>query len=423
MIELSTLQLTRKALCCLAVVCWPGLISGQEAKPVIVTQVIETEISTGYRVVGNVAPLRTTTIGAGTGGRVKEFLVEEGQAIREGQPIATLRTETLEIERRAAEAELELYMQELAEVANGARPEDIMEAEATVAGARAAMEAARNQLKRMQSLTSARASTEADLELARERADFTKANFEASNAALERLRKGARVEQLAQKQAQVDLQKQRILLIKDRLQKHTIIAPFDGFVAAEFTEVGAWISSGDPVAQLIELDQVDIRLPVTANYISRLRIGDKVRVEFPQLPDKLMLGEISRIVPIADQVARTYPVLVRLENEMRDGIPLLMAGMLARVDLPAGSAKRLPLVPKDALVLSQGKRRVFIVEPDPKKPEEGIAKEVAVDLGIASGNLIQVSGKLKAGQAVVIVGNERLMDGQRVLLRFKVLDQ
>jgi len=275
----------------------------------------------------------------------------------------------------------------------------------------------------MQSLTTARASTEADVELARERADFTKANFEASNAALIRLKKGPRTEQIEQKKAQVSLQEQRVKLIEDRIDKHTITAPFDGFVASEFTEIGAWISSGDPIAQLIELDEVDIRLPVTANYISRLRIGEQVRVEFPQLPDKLMLGQISRIVPIADQVARTYPVLVRLDNEMQDGIPLLMAGMLARVDLPAGSAKRLPLVPKDALVLSQGKRRVFIVDPDPKKPDEGIAREVTVDLGIASGSLIQVSGKIKAGQPVVIVGNERLVDGQRVLLRFKTLDQ
>lgn len=389
----------------------------------IVTDVVETEISTGYRVVGNVAPLRTTTVGAGTDGRVKEFLVEEGQAVKAGQPIATLRTETLEIEKRAAEAELKLYEQQLEEVQNGALPEDIIEAEATVAGARAAMESAQNQLKRMQSLTTARASTEADLELARERADFTKANFEASNAALIRLKKGPRTEQIEQKKAQVSLQEQRVKLIEDRIDKHTITAPFDGFVASEFTEIGAWISSGDPIAQLIELDEVDIRLPVTANYISRLRIGEQVRVEFPQLPDKLMLGQISRIVPIADQVARTYPVLVRLDNEMQNGIPLLMAGMLARVDLPAGSAKRLPLVPKDALVLSQGKRRVFIVDPDPKKPDEGIAREVAVDLGIASGSLIQVSGKIKAGQPVVVVGNERLVDGQRVSLRFKTLDQ
>ena len=100
-----------------------------------------------------------------------------------------------------------------------------------------------------------------------------------------------------------------------------------------------------------------------------------------------------------------------------------MAGMLARVDLPAGSARRLPLVPKDALVLSEGKRSVFLIEPDEKKPGEGVAREVMVDLGIASGNLIQVSSKLKSGQAVAIVGNERLVDGQRVIMRFKKLDQ
>lgn len=388
------------------------------ATPVIVAPVIEAEVNSGYRIVGTVSPLRITTIGAGAGGRVAQFLVDEGQQIQAGQTIAQLQTETLQIELRAARAELELYTQQLAESVNGARAEDLAEAKANADGARAAMEAASTQLRRLQSLASTGASTVADLDSARERADLTKSGYAAASAMLARLQTGPRQEQIAQRQAQVELQKQKMLLIQDRIEKHTIVAPFSGFVSAEYTEVGAWISSGDPIVQLIELDEVEIKLPVTADYITRLRMGDQVRVEFPQFPDKLLIGTINRMVPFADARARTYPVFVRMKNEINSGVPLLLAGMLARVDLPAGAARPLPLVPKDALVLSEGNRSVFIVEPDRENADEGIVREVKVELGVATGNLIQVAGKLKAGQIVVVVGNERLVPGRRVAIRF-----
>lgn len=275
------------------------------------------------------------------------------------------------------------------------------------------MENAANHLRRLEALSSSRAATDADLEDARERANMTRFNYAAEQAALQRIQLGPRKEQIAQRQAQENLQKQNVLLIKDRIAKHTIVAPFDGFVAAEFTEIGAWINSGDPVAQVIQLDQVEIEAPVTADFVTKLKLGDIIRVEFPQLPGKLLTGKIDRIVPMADSRARTFPLFIRLENEFRDSVPLVMAGMLARVDLPAGVEKVLPLVPKDALVLSDRDCAVFIVDMD-KNASTGTVRKVDVDLGVAKDKLIQVSGDLQAGQKVVVVGNERLSPGMKV---------
>ncbi|MFN3189276.1 MAG: efflux RND transporter periplasmic adaptor subunit [Aureliella sp.] len=396
--------------------------SGTQADPpppVIVEPVIEASVRSGYRVVGTVSPLRTTTIGSAVPGRMLQMQVKEGQRVQEGDAIAVLRTETLEIELRAAEAELELYSQELAEFRNGSRPEEIQEAEAMAKGAEAVWEGAKSQLRRQQSLVAAKASTTADLESAQERAAFAAANHRAAQATLERLRAGPRVEQIAQKQAQVELQTQKIRLIKDRIAKHTIRAPFQGFVSARFTEVGAWISSGDPIIKLIELDEVEIRLPVTAEYIGNLNLGDSVRVEFSQIQNQVLTGILDRVVPSAEAGARTYPVYVRLKNEFSAGVPLLLGGMLARVDLPAGNPQQLPLVPKDALVLSQGQSSIFLVEPDQAQPEQGTVREIPVSLGVASGRRIQIRAPVEQDQLVVVVGNERLQPGQRVSIKLR----
>ncbi|MEM8733484.1 MAG: efflux RND transporter periplasmic adaptor subunit, partial [Planctomycetota bacterium] len=421
-------RLLHAACCCLLTFPAANLLLAQSASdtdpppPVVVEPVIEASVRSGYRVVGTVSPVRTTTIGSGVPGRILQMRVKEGQRVQEGDPIAILRTETLEIELRAAEAELELYSQELAEFRNGSRPEEIQEAEALAKGAEAVWEGAKSQLRRQQSLAAARASTPADLESAQERAAFAAANHRAAQATLNRLRAGPRAEQIAQKQAQVELQTQKIRLIKDRITKHTIRAPFQGFVSNRFTEVGAWISSGDPIIKLIELDEVEIRLPVTAEYIGNLSLGDSVRVEFSQIENEVLTGILDRVVPNAEAGARTYPVFVRLRNEFSNGVPMLLGGMLARVDLPAGTPQQLPLVPKDALVLSQGQSSVFVVDPDKAEPNEGTVREIPVRLGVASGRRIQIHAPVKQDQLVVVVGNERLQPGQRVSIKRRLED-
>lgn len=393
-----------------------SFVAAQDAKPVVVASVIETEVKSGQRVIGTVNPLRTSTIGSALDGRVHEFIVSSGDLVQQGQVLARLRTETLKIERAAAQAELDLAIEQLTELENGSRPEDIAEAEAIMRGAAAALENAKNKLRRIKSLSTRGATSTTQLGDATEQADATKFAFEATEALYERIKDGPRPELIAQATAQVELQRQRLNLIEDRIAKSTIFAPFDGFVSAEFTEVGAWIKQGDPIAEVIQMDEVEIEAPVTAEAVVSLRIGDVIRVEFPELPEELLTGTIDRIVPVATSRARTFPIYIRLKNRIEDRTPMLMAGMLARVDLPAGTRQTLPLVPKDALVLNGKDRSVFVVKKIVTQADEltGIVRKVNVDIGVAIDDRIQVRGDIKADDLVVVVGNERLLSESTV---------
>ena len=389
----------------------------QEAKPVVVARVIEAETRSGQRVVGTVKPLRTSTIGSAVDGRMRDFLVNDGDLVRKGQTLAQVRTETLEIEQAASKAELELSVSRLAELENGSRPEDIAEADANMRIAKTTVQNTESRLRRLQALQSAASDVEVDD--AREQANAAKFALMATEALLKRVKEGPRKETIAQAQAQVELQRQRLNQIKDRLEKCTIIAPFDGFISAEFAEVGDWINRGDPIAQVIQLDEVEIHAPITAEAVVNLRKGDVIRVEFPELPNEIFTGEIASIVPVAAARARTFPVHIRLKNKIEDDRPLLLAGMLARVDVPVGERKTLPLVPKDALVLNGNDRSVFIVETDKTAGTisgeiTGIVRKVSVDLGVAVDGRIQVIGDIKVDDLVVVEGNERLVPNTKV---------
>jgi multidrug efflux pump subunit AcrA (membrane-fusion protein) len=95
---------------------------------------------------------------------------------------------------------------------------------------------------------------------------------------------------------------------------------------------------------------------------------------------------------------------------------LLKSGMFARVSLPVGKSESAILVSKDALVFGGESPMVFIADPDSKNPKQGKVRPVPVEMGVAQDGLIQVKGPLKAGEWVVVQGNERLRPGQEVLL-------
>lgn len=383
-----------------------------------VVRVVTQEVVLGQRIVGTVQPMRISIIGSALDGRVQHFDLDAGEAVKEGQRLAQLRTETLEIQLAAARAELELAEHQLAELKNGALPEDIAEAEAKMMGAKATMAYAETKYKRFMELSASRAASADELEIAKEQAEASRYAWMASSALLKRITDGPRTELISQARARVDLQSHQVQLLVDQINKLSIVSPFEGYVSKEFTEVGSWISRGDPIAEVVELKEVEVEMPVPVQYAVNVHVGDEMRVEFPELPNRLFVGVVDRIVPVAESRARTFPIFVKMPNQFEKNRPVLMAGMLARVELPADRRETMPLVPKDSLVLNGSRRSVFVIDQPSKKSERessmDTVREVFVDLGVAWEGLIQVRGDLKENDLVVVTGNERLQSGAAV---------
>ena len=119
--------------------------------------VVEQTVAATQTFVGTVMPLRVATIGSAVGGRVIERPVEEGDRVEANQAVAQLLTDTIALEVAGAEGELELRKQQLAELENGTRPEEIAQAEARMAAAAARQEFLDARYARMQSLLDSRA--------------------------------------------------------------------------------------------------------------------------------------------------------------------------------------------------------------------------------------------------------------------------
>lgn len=400
----------------LLVVGAPSSTRGQQLPPapVVVAEVVQMDVSAGQTFVATVQPLKRATVGSAVDGRVVELVVHEGQRVGEGEPLAQLLTNTIELELAAAEAELELRNEELAELKAGSRPNEIEQAKAKMLGAKADMEFGIARLTRLQQLRTSNATSPEEFDQVKSQASQAEQYYHELKAAYELAVEGPRAERIAQARAQVAYQQAVVDQIKDRIKKYTIVSGFDGYVVSEYVDEGTWVKSGDPVMDVVALDEVEVQAFVVEQQATHVKPGGTVRVDVPALSDSLFTGVISTVIPQADARARTFPVKIRVKNTINDDGPLLKAGMYARVELPIGPRQRAIMIPKNALVLGGPQPMVYVVDGTDSKT--GKVSPVPIEVGVAMPNLIQAKGPLQPGQRVVVEGNERLRPGQEVLI-------
>ena len=391
---------------------WTATAADLPPTPVVVAAAEQVELAASQSFVGTVFPARTSDVGSAVDGRLVSFPIVDGQHVAAGEPIAELLRGMLEIERSGAAAELERRRQVLAELRAGTRSEDIAQARAVVAGFDAKLDYAKSRLARLTRLVERGTSTADELHDAQTEQRQIEAQLAGARAALALAEAGPRLEQIAQAAAAVATQEAEVERIDDQLGKHTIRAPFAGWVVERFTEQGQWVSRGGLIARIAELDRVEIEIQMPELSVGSLAPGIDVRLEIDAAPHQTWIGRVEKIVPQADLLSRSFPVKVSLENRIVNGQPVLRGGLLARAWLPVGNTGTAVVVPKDALVLGAGVPFVFAL--DSTGPGTGAVRRVEVGLGAAVGGNVEVRGAIEPGQLVVVRGNERLRPGMTV---------
>lgn len=201
-----------------------------------------------------------------------------------------------------------------------------------------------------------------------------------------------------------DVAEARLASARLALDKARVRAPWAGQVAAKRVEVGDYAVPGQPLVELVDGATLKVRAPAPAADVPYLEVGAPVVIRVDALPGEIFEGRVARLAAELDPSARTLDVEAEIANP--DG--RLKPGMFARMEIPL---RRLPgalLVPLGALVdLAEG-RALFVAE-------EGSAVRRDVELGPVVGARVVVESGLRADEAVIVDGAQRVADGQRVV--------
>ncbi len=192
----------------------------------------------------------------------------------------------------------------------------------------------------------------------------------------------------------------RVQLTRERLDRTVLKAPFSGVVVERLLEPGEWADEGTAVLRLVDARELYVQAWVPVQALKFVSEQSELRLKANPAET---VGRVHTIVPVGDDRSRLY--------ELRIAAPGVQwpVGQDIRVAVPSATPREVVAVHRDALVLRRDGTVVYRIG------EDSVAERVEVETGIASGNLIEVSG-INVGDRVVTRGGERLRPGQEVMV-------
>jgi membrane fusion protein (multidrug efflux system) len=194
-------------------------------------------------------------------------------------------------------------------------------------------------------------------------------------------------------------------LARARFAKTRILAPFDGVIGARRVSVGAFLRTGQTIAELANIDAIRVIFSAPERYLSRLSRGAPVVVSSPLFPDFERAGEILVIEPIIELATRSARVVARVRNTGRT----LRPGMSADISVVLSERPEALTIPSEAVFGSGNQTFVFIVKAD------STVSRVPVTLGTRMPDVVEVLEGLQSGMTVVRAGHQKLFEGGKVM--------
>ena len=350
--------------------------------------VIERNMKRSIEVVGSLEAEDEVIVSSQGSGNLEDISVDVGTPVRKGQVIARLDQRELQLKVDQAEAALRQAEARLG-IRSGERVDP--EKQPDVRQARAALERARYDWNASKALVEKG-------DISRQQADVAHKAFEQAEA-----RYQAALENVRNLEAVLEEKRASVSLSKKQLGDTAIVSPINGVVKEKLASRGEYLQPGKPVATLVQINPLRLKLEVPEAFSSSIARGQTVTLKVDALPDRELQGVIKRINPSVDEKSRSLVA----EAEVSNPAGLLKPGMFARAQIVSGSEAVALLVPDNSVVSLAGVNKVFVVD-------GSRAVERQVKLGGRDGSLIEILEGVSAGEKVITSNADRLHDGASI---------
>jgi RND family efflux transporter MFP subunit len=223
------------------------------------------------------------------------------------------------------------------------------------------------------------------------------------------------VSDLNAKRATADSAEANVRRLQQLQEFEHVYAPFNGIVTARNTDVGALIQNGDTNARnntvpqqlfhLAAIDKLRVYISVPEVYASAAKSGEMVTLTLDAFPGETFTGTLVRDSGSIDLTSRTLKVEVDVDNPTGRLLPGAYAFVHLKVPAPPGAVT----VPTNTLLFRSEGLSVAVVR-------NGRAKLVPVTIGHDYGSTVEVMSSLTADEAVIIDPSDSILDGSPVQL-------
>lgn len=381
----------------------------KSADPPLPVETIRVERSAAYQVesrfTGMVEAARTSAIGFDQPGRVVDILVEEGDRVGKGDPLAQQESHRHEAKRREVAAQLEEGQSLLAELIAGPRKQQIEVAKAEITRLEAEYRLAEANHERNEQLSRGQIVSRQQFDQTDFGQKAAAARLKLAEAQLDELLEGTRKEQIAAQRARVATLSAQLESIEVDLSETRLVAPYDGIVLRRMVDEGDVVSAGQPVVQVIEYDDLEFRVGIPKRLADTLSADHTCQVK---IMGRVHSARLKAKLPELDRQTRTQVLVYRLENKDGTALPNEI-GEIVLHDARSEDGFWIPLE-----ALTRGSRGLWSVYKVVTEEETPTLRQCEVEVLYTNDTQSYIRGTLSDGDQVVATGVQRIVGGQAV---------
>src|SRR5262247_966743 len=340
------------------------------------------------QVVGSFAADEEVIVSAQAAGELSQLNVDFGGYVSQGQVIATIDQRDAKLKVEQAEATLKQTVARLG-MKEGEKFDSNQNADVRVA--KSQLDWAKLELDRSVKLI--------------EKGDIPRSSYDekVTNHNLAQARYQAAIDSVNQQLAAVEQQKAALALAKKALADTVVRSPISGAVKEKHASRGSYLMVNGKIVTLVKINPIRLRAEIPESSAAAVRTGQTINVAVDSFPNRTFAGRVVRIGPSLDEKTRALTV----EAEVANSGNLLRPDMFAKSRLITSANAPAVMVPQRAVVTVAGLSKVFVIE-------NGKAVERVVKTGAADGDLIEIVGGVKDGEAVATSNLDKLQTGTAV---------
>jgi len=193
-------------------------------------------------------------------------------------------------------------------------------------------------------------------------------------------------------------------LLKLRLDRTIVKAPFGGLTGARNVSIGDFVNSQTQLVTLQTVSPMRVAIDVPERYAESLRTGLRISFSVAALRNRQFNGTVDFVNPVVRLPGRTITVRGVVQNPRGE----LQPGMFAEGRLVASARTDAAVVPEDAVLPLQGRTYVWVIA-------NNKATRRPVELGVRTPGFVEIRSGVSPGEQVVVGGLERLTEGSDVV--------
>ncbi len=185
-----------------------------------------------------------------------------------------------------------------------------------------------------------------------------------------------------------------------------LVAPADGIVSKRYYQEGYYAKAGTPIFAVADISRLKTTINIPEGQVAGVHVGNEADISLPAYPGKKLVGQITRIAPMADTPAHTFAAEVSVDNSAG-----LLAGLYANVALVASPKENVLTIPVHAIVMRDDQQTVFVAD------DEGVVQRRVLSVGYTDDKIAEVLAGVDEKDTIVTEGHNKLREGSKIDLK------